>query len=36
MLSEEQIKEILVKQREIIINKKFGVERTILKEILLF
>ena len=33
MLSEEQIKEILVKQRETILNKKFGVERTILKEI---
>ncbi|MFH1364989.1 MAG: ATP-binding protein [archaeon] len=33
MLSEEQIKEILVKQRETIITKKFGVERTILKEI---
>ncbi len=33
MLSEEQIKEILVKQREVILNKKFGIERTILKEI---
>ena len=33
MLSEEQIKEILVKQRETILNKKFGIERTILKEI---
>ena len=33
MLSEEQIKEILVKQREIILNKKFGIERTILKKI---
>jgi len=33
MLSEEQIKEILIKQRETILNKKFGVERTLLKEI---
>ncbi|MFA5019559.1 MAG: ATP-binding protein [Candidatus Pacearchaeota archaeon] len=33
MLSEEQIKEILVKQRETILNKKYGIERTILKEI---
>lgn len=33
MLSEEQIKEILVRQRETILNKKFGVERTLLKEI---
>jgi len=33
MLSEEQIKEILIKQRETILNKKFGIERTILKEI---
>jgi len=33
MLSEEQIKEILVKQRETILNKKFGIERTIIKEI---
>jgi predicted AAA+ superfamily ATPase len=33
MLSEEQIKEILIKQKETILNKKFGVERTILKEI---
>lgn len=33
MLSEEQIREILVKQRETILNKEFGIERTILKEI---
>ncbi len=33
MLSEEQIKEILVKQRETILNKKYGIERTILKEV---
>lgn len=33
MMSEEQIKEILVKQREIILNKKYGIERTVLKEI---
>ena len=33
MLSEDQIKEILVKQRETILNKKYGIERTILKEI---
>ena len=33
MLSEEQIKEILVKQRETIFNKKYGIERTILRKI---
>ena len=33
MLSDEQIKELLVKQRETILNKKFGIERSILKEI---
>ncbi len=33
MLSEEQIKEILVKQRETILNKKFGIERTLLGKI---
>ncbi len=33
MLSEEQIKEILVKQKEIILNKEYGIERSILKEI---
>ena len=33
MLSEGQIKEILVKQRETILNKKYGIERTMLKEI---
>lgn len=33
MLSEDQLKEILVKQREIILNKEYGIERTILKEI---
>ncbi len=32
MLSETEIKEILVKQRETILNKKYGVERAILKE----
>src|SRR3989344_5989295 len=33
MLSEEQIKEVLMKQRETILAKKFGIERDILKEI---
>ncbi|MCX6741823.1 MAG: ATP-binding protein [Candidatus Pacearchaeota archaeon] len=33
MLSEEQIKEVLVRQRENILSKPFGVERTILKEV---
>ena len=33
MLSETEIKEILVRQREIILGKKYGVERTVLKEI---
>jgi len=33
MLSEEQIKEVLVKQKQTILSKKYGVERTILKEI---
>ncbi|MBI4139963.1 ATP-binding protein [Candidatus Woesearchaeota archaeon] len=33
MLSETEIKEILVRQRETILNKKYGVERTILKEV---
>jgi predicted AAA+ superfamily ATPase len=33
MLSEEQIKEILVRQKETILNKPFGIERTILKEV---
>ncbi len=32
MLSEEQIKEILVQQREAIIKKDFGIEREVLKE----
>ena len=33
MLSEEEIKEIIVKQRQTILDKKYGVERAILKEI---
>ncbi|MBI2139421.1 ATP-binding protein [Candidatus Woesearchaeota archaeon] len=33
MLSETEIKEILVKQRETIVNRKYGVERAALKEI---
>lgn len=33
MLSEEQIKEILVMQRKTILNKKYGIERTVLKEV---
>ncbi len=33
MLSETEIKEILVRQRETILNKKYGVERTVLREI---
>ncbi|MBI1972936.1 AAA family ATPase, partial [Candidatus Woesearchaeota archaeon] len=33
MLSEEQIKEVLIRQREIILSKEYGVERTALKEI---
>ena len=33
MLSETEIKEILVKQRETILTKKYGIERAVLKEI---
>ncbi len=33
MLSEAEIKEILAKQRETILNKKYGVERAVLKEV---
>lgn len=33
MLSEAEIKEILVKQKETILNKKYGIERTVLKEV---
>ncbi len=33
MLSEAEIKEILVKQRETILNKKYGVEREVLTEV---
>ncbi len=33
MLSETEIKEILVRQREIILNKKYGVERAVLQEV---
>lgn len=33
MASEAEIKEILVRQREMILNKKYGVERAVLKEI---
>ena len=33
MLSEAEIKEILVRQRETILNKKYGIERTVLKEV---
>ncbi len=33
MLSEEELKEILVRQKEVILNKKYGIERTVLKEI---
>ncbi|MBI4983494.1 ATP-binding protein, partial [Candidatus Woesearchaeota archaeon] len=33
MLSEEEIKVILVRQRETILNKKYGIERTVLKEV---
>jgi len=33
MLSEEEIKEILVRQRETILNKKYGIERTVLTQI---
>ena len=33
MLSKEQIKQILVSQRESLLNKPFGIERTLLKEI---
>ena len=33
MLSEEQIKEILVKHRQIILNKKYGVDRSVLKDV---
>src|SRR3989344_7565480 len=33
MLSETEIKEILAQQRETILNKKYGVERTVLKEV---
>ena len=33
MLSEAEIKEILVRQRETILNKKYGIEREVLKEV---
>ena len=33
MLSEAEIKEILVRQRETILNKRYGIERTVLKEV---
>ncbi len=33
MLSDEEIKEILIKQRETILKKDYGVERSVLKEI---
>lgn len=33
MLSESEIKEILVKQRETILNKRYGIERDVLKEV---
>ncbi|MEK6848433.1 MAG: ATP-binding protein [Nanoarchaeota archaeon] len=33
MLSEDEIKEILVKQRETILKKNYGIEREILKEV---
>ena len=33
MLSETEIKEILVRQKETILNKKYGIERAVLKEI---
>ena len=33
MLSEAEIKEILVRQKETILNKKYGIERTVLKEV---
>jgi predicted AAA+ superfamily ATPase len=33
MVSETEIKEILVKQRETILNKKYGIERSVLKEV---
>jgi len=33
MVSEEQMKEVLIRQRQIILNKEYGIERTALKEI---
>ena len=33
MLSESEIKEILIQQRQAILNKKYGVERAVLKEV---
>jgi len=33
MLSETEIKEIIVRQRETILNKEYGIERAVLKEI---
>ena len=33
MLFEEEIREILVRQRETLLKKNYGVERTILKEV---
>ena len=33
MLSEAEIKEIVVRQRETILNKKYGVERDVLKNV---
>ena len=33
MLAEAEIKEILARQRETILNKKYGLERAVLKEV---
>ncbi|MBU0894882.1 MAG: ATP-binding protein [Nanoarchaeota archaeon] len=33
MLSESEIKEILIRQKEVILNKEYGIERTVLREV---
>ena len=33
MLSEDEIKEILIRQRDTVLKKDYGVERSLLKEV---
>ena len=32
MLSEDEIKEILIRQRDVLLKKDYGIERTLLKD----